>query len=218
MDERERTIARVPEEAKETTPADPKKEEAVDHPPHYAGQGGVECIEYIEVVLIPYQGVVAGDIQNILKYTWRCRYKNGLQDLEKAVWYAHHLVRTLEKQDTDPRRKLWGRVNRLADVPLLPEESSILRNGMAQVEKNLSSEELPVYREMMSCFVMGNLHKSKEYRTRLIDRLERWCAIYQKKYDRKPLCTAANPKAGGTEPKLFRGHNVKISRSDNERG
>ena len=52
----------------------------VNSPTHYAGQGKIECIEYIEDHLSPeeYIGYLRG---NIAKYNHRWRYKGGLQDL-----------------------------------------------------------------------------------------------------------------------------------------
>ena len=29
---------------------------------------------------------------NIMKYIWRYRYKDGIQDLEKASWYLNKLI------------------------------------------------------------------------------------------------------------------------------
>ena len=29
---------------------------------------------------------------NIMKYLWRYRYKNGVEDLKKALWYLNKLI------------------------------------------------------------------------------------------------------------------------------
>ena len=67
----------------------------VNHPPHY-GQGNIEAIEYIEDFLNEeeYTGYLRG---NIAKYLHRWRYKNGVEDLEKARWYLNKLIKTQEK-------------------------------------------------------------------------------------------------------------------------
>ena len=67
----------------------------VNHPPHY-GQGNIEAIEYIEDFLNDeeYTGYLRG---NIAKYLHRWRYKNGIEDLEKARWYLNRLINTQEK-------------------------------------------------------------------------------------------------------------------------
>ena len=66
----------------------------VNKPPHY-NQGGVECIEAIKASMSPleFQGYLKG---NVMKYTWRFRHKNGLQDLEKANWYLNKLHNELK--------------------------------------------------------------------------------------------------------------------------
>ena len=61
----------------------------VNNPPHY-NQAGVECIDAIRAATDEgYQYYLQG---NIIKYLWRYRYKNGVQDLEKAQWYLEKLI------------------------------------------------------------------------------------------------------------------------------
>ena len=74
------------------------KEDLVNNPPHY-NKGDIECIDAIEAMLTfeEYVGYLRG---NALKYRWRFRYKNGLQDLEKAKWYEQRLMETLKQNET----------------------------------------------------------------------------------------------------------------------
>ncbi len=77
------------------------EEEAADlvnNPPHY-NKGDIECIDAIEAMLTleEYIGYLRG---NSLKYRWRFRYKNGVQDLEKAKWYEQRLMETLKQNET----------------------------------------------------------------------------------------------------------------------
>jgi hypothetical protein len=66
---------------------------SVDHPSHY-NQSGIECIEVIKATLGDnYQDYCKG---NVLKYLWRYKYKNGVEDLKKARWYLDSMVRDLE--------------------------------------------------------------------------------------------------------------------------
>jgi hypothetical protein len=67
----------------------------VNRPEHYR-QGGLECIEAIEASMSreEFQGYLKGNIE---KYIWRYRYKNGVQDLEKARWYLDRLISALEE-------------------------------------------------------------------------------------------------------------------------
>ena len=75
-----------------------KERDVVNNPAHY-GQGTIECIDYIEDTLSvnEYIGYLRG---NIAKYLHRWRYKNGLEDLEKAQWYLNRLVSYM-KGDTN---------------------------------------------------------------------------------------------------------------------
>jgi hypothetical protein len=69
----------------------------VNNPPHY-NKGGVECIEAIESMLTAEEfiGYLRG---NSLKYRWRFRYKNGVEDLYKANWYEDRLIKFIERSN-----------------------------------------------------------------------------------------------------------------------
>lgn len=57
----------------------------VNHPPHYtAHPSGVECIQITE-----HMGFCLG---NAVKYIWRADMKNGVEDLQKAVWYLQREI------------------------------------------------------------------------------------------------------------------------------
>ncbi len=61
----------------------------VNSPPHY-NQAGIECIDAIRAATdVGYEYYLQG---NIIKYLWRYRYKNGVEDLEKAQWYLEKLI------------------------------------------------------------------------------------------------------------------------------
>lgn len=67
----------------------------VNKPPHY-NQSGIECIDAIQAATGDgYEYYLQG---NILKYLWRYRYKNGIEDLKKAQWYLNKLI---EVNDAD---------------------------------------------------------------------------------------------------------------------
>ena len=64
-------------------------QDMVNSPPHY-NQAGIECIDAIRAATSDgYEYYLQG---NIIKYLWRYRYKNGVQDLEKAQWYLQKLI------------------------------------------------------------------------------------------------------------------------------
>lgn len=59
----------------------------VNSPPHYTN-GEIECID----AMIASQGIDAVKdfcICNAFKYIWRTKYKNGIEDIDKAIWYLN---------------------------------------------------------------------------------------------------------------------------------
>lgn len=68
----------------------------VSHPKHYQSSNGVECIDAIEAATEDLTGLEAVCTANVLKYIWRWKRKNGLEDLKKARWYLDKLIRKLE--------------------------------------------------------------------------------------------------------------------------
>ena len=75
----------------------PKKQDRVDHPPHYT-QGSQEAIVTIEEAIDGAPSVQAGMLQaQVLKYLLRVWYKdNPLEDLKKARWYLDRLISKLQ--------------------------------------------------------------------------------------------------------------------------
>lgn len=68
----------------------------INHPKHYC-KGGLECIDVIKAAvsnLPPYEAVC---VANIIKYVWRYREKNGLEDLRKAGKYLELLQEEVTK-------------------------------------------------------------------------------------------------------------------------
>lgn len=68
----------------------------VNHPSHY-NQGGIECIEAMESAF-GTEAVAAFCKCNAFKYLWRSDYKNGIEDVEKALWYLNKLLEILKIQ------------------------------------------------------------------------------------------------------------------------
>ena len=63
----------------------------VNSPAHY-NKAGIETIDIIESVTGDgFETYLQG---NILKYICRYKYKNGVEDLEKARWYLNRLIET----------------------------------------------------------------------------------------------------------------------------
>ena len=72
----------------------------VNNPPHY-NKSDIECIDAIAAATSEgYEYYLQG---NIIKYLWRYRYKNGVQDLKKASWYLDKLIQRLGEEDDASR-------------------------------------------------------------------------------------------------------------------
>lgn len=67
----------------------------VNHPNHYTN-GGIECIDALEAATKGLTGIEAVCTANAIKYLWRWKLKNGIEDLKKAKWYIDHLIALLE--------------------------------------------------------------------------------------------------------------------------
>ena len=78
----------------------------VSHPSHYQSKSGLEVINVIEAFTEGLEGIEAVDTGNAIKYICRWKDKNGVQDLEKAMWYIQHLIDHLIKEDEEKRIEL----------------------------------------------------------------------------------------------------------------
>jgi hypothetical protein len=66
-----------------------EKKDMVNSPEHY-NKAGIETIDALEAMLTNgFDYYLQG---NIVKYLWRYRYKNGVEDLKKAQWYLNKLI------------------------------------------------------------------------------------------------------------------------------
>lgn len=69
----------------------------VNHPSHYT-QAGIECIQAEQAAcehLNGFEGFLTG---NCIKYLWRWKLKNGVQDLKKCRWYLDKLIEYVESK------------------------------------------------------------------------------------------------------------------------
>lgn len=78
----------------------------VSHPSHYQSKSGLEVIDVIAAFTEGLEGIEAVDTGNAIKYICRWKDKNGVQDLEKAMWYIQHLIEHLIKEDEEKRVEL----------------------------------------------------------------------------------------------------------------
>lgn len=68
----------------------------VNKPSHYT-YGKIEIIEIVEQVTATYPTNIAFSIGNALKYICRAPFKNGVEDLKKAVWYLDRAIKKWEE-------------------------------------------------------------------------------------------------------------------------
>jgi len=72
-------------------PKESFKKDMVNSPEHYT-QGNIECIDAIAEVVKHLDGMEAMCTGNAIKYLWRWRHKNGVEDLKKAQWYIQRMI------------------------------------------------------------------------------------------------------------------------------
>lgn len=70
----------------------------VNHPAHYTA-GGIECIDALKAATVGLEGIQAVCTANAIKYLWRWKFKNGTEDLKKAIWYINRLIEELDQSN-----------------------------------------------------------------------------------------------------------------------
>lgn len=78
------------------------KKEEVNHPDRY-NKGGIEVIDIIKAYTKDLNGKEAFNIGNAIKYICRYKDKNGIEDLEKAIFYINDTI-----EELDPSRKKYS--------------------------------------------------------------------------------------------------------------
>ena len=73
-------------------------EDIISRPEHYT-YGSIECIDVIAEATQDLKGKEAFCIGNAIKYLWRWKHKNGLEDLRKAQWYISRVLASNEEND-----------------------------------------------------------------------------------------------------------------------
>jgi hypothetical protein len=71
------------------------------NPSHYK-QGSIECIDALAAATANLKGIDAVCTANAIKYLWRWKEKNGMEDLRKAQWYINRLISSSLEQPSQP--------------------------------------------------------------------------------------------------------------------
>ena len=88
-------MKKMPAAAPVQTEPEPKQD-VVDHPNHYTS-GSIECIDAIRAATTGLTGFESYLSGTVLKYLWRWKHKNGLEDLLKARRYLDWLIEEVQK-------------------------------------------------------------------------------------------------------------------------
>ena len=86
----------LPKEYRAIKIPESSKHDNVNCPKHYC-KGGVESIEFVKAAVSNLSGFEAVCVANIIKYMWRYKEKNGLEDVMKAAKYLEWLQEEVEK-------------------------------------------------------------------------------------------------------------------------
>lgn len=71
--------------------------DVVNHPSHYE-TGKFECIDVMQEVF-GVEAVKDFCLCNAFKYLYRCKRKNGLEDLKKCQWYINKFIELEEGEE-----------------------------------------------------------------------------------------------------------------------
>ena len=71
-------------------PVESEEHDNVNSPQHYLGK--VECIDCIESATAGLNGIEAVCTGNAIKYLYRWKKKNGIEDLKKAKYYIDKII------------------------------------------------------------------------------------------------------------------------------
>ena len=86
----------LPKEDRAIKMPESSKADNVNCPKHYC-KGGVESIDFVKAAVSNLSGFEAVCVDNIIKYMWRYKEKNGLEDVMKAAKYLEWLQEEVEK-------------------------------------------------------------------------------------------------------------------------
>lgn len=83
----------------ELLPENPKHFDNVNHPSHYLASNATctQCNNSIECIDVTRH--FDFNLGNAIKYIWRAKHKDGIQDLKKAAWYINDTIKQLEKDN-----------------------------------------------------------------------------------------------------------------------
>lgn len=87
----------LPKEDRAIKMPESSKHDNVNCPKHYC-KGGVESIAFVKAAVSNLSGFEAVCVANIIKYMWRYKEKNGLEDVMKAAKYLEWLQEEVKNE------------------------------------------------------------------------------------------------------------------------
>ena len=87
----------LPKEDRAIKMPESSKHDNVNCPKHYC-KGGVESIDFVKAAVSNLSGFEAVCVANIIKYMWRYKEKNGLEDVMKAAKYLEWLQEEVKNE------------------------------------------------------------------------------------------------------------------------
>lgn len=75
-----------------------KIQSEVNHPSHY-NKGKIECIDAIESAIQGLNAMEAFHTGQAIKYLFRWKWKGGVEDIDKAIWYLERLKEKMEEKE-----------------------------------------------------------------------------------------------------------------------
>lgn len=122
------------------------KEDVVNHPKHYTN-GGIECIDALESALGKegFRGFLKG---NVIKYVWRCDFKNKREDLKKAEWYLKRLELSYIDEEIIENREEMAKPNPIftSEVNMGPvlKDFKTATELRARIQEDISADNMAV--------------------------------------------------------------------------
>lgn len=105
----------------------------VSHPNHYQSKSGLEVIDVIKAFTEDLKGVESYYTGNILKYMFRWKKKNGVEDLKKARQYLDWLIDMEDPSMTEEGKDVLSKFKDIWDS--LPEDTKEYAKSLANEEK-----------------------------------------------------------------------------------
>lgn len=115
--------------------------EKVNHPSHYEKSCSLECIDAMEMMMGP--DLIYFCLGNCIKYLWRCRSKNGMEDLKKTKWYLNKSADLSNTYSYENLNNIINLIKKLSEEMILLEDTLKIDNINTKEDNKKSLEVKP---------------------------------------------------------------------------